>query len=68
VLVANGQLGDPNDDFFAMDDFLYATPSASATAKPEPGSLGLLGCGLFAFGLGAQGAERPREPKLLTYY
>jgi hypothetical protein len=31
--VANGQLGNPNDDIVVMDDFIYATP----TAIPEPG-------------------------------
>jgi MYXO-CTERM domain-containing protein len=41
--VANGVLGNPNDDIVVMDDFIYATP----TAVPEPGTalfgLGLLG-------------------------
>jgi len=51
TLVANGQLGNPNDDFVVMDDFLYGTPVAIAAATPEPGSLSLLGCALLGFGL-----------------
>jgi PEP-CTERM motif len=43
TIVANGVLGNPNDDIVVMDDFIYATP----TAVPEPGTalfgLGLLG-------------------------
>jgi len=38
TIVANGVLGNPNDDVAVMDDFLYATP----TAVPEP-SMALLG-------------------------
>ena len=29
TIVANGQLGNPNDDIIVMDDFLYATPLAA---------------------------------------
>jgi hypothetical protein len=41
TIVANGVLGNPNDDVVVMDDFIYATP----TAIPEPGTA------LFALGL-----------------
>jgi len=42
TIVANGQLGNPNDDIVVMDDFIYATP----TAIPEPGTA-LFGLALF---------------------
>jgi hypothetical protein len=47
TLVANGVLGDPNNDFVVMDDFAFATPIAASVA--DSGSthvlmmLGLLG-------------------------
>lgn len=44
TIVSNGQLGNPNDDVVAMDDFLYAEP----VAIPEPAGLALLAA---AFGL-----------------
>ena len=44
TIVANGVLGNPNDDVVVMDDFLYAEPAAPAI--PEPSSLALLGLGL----------------------
>ena len=43
TIVANGVLGNPNDDVVAMDDFLYAEP---AVAAPEPASIILLGAGI----------------------
>lgn len=44
TIVANGVLGNPNDDVVAMDDFLYAE------VVPEPGSLILAGLGLALLG------------------
>lgn len=44
TLVSNGILGNPNDDFVAMDDFLYAQPRQI----PEPSTFALLGLGLLA--------------------
>jgi hypothetical protein len=43
TIVANGMLGNPNDDVVVMDDFLYAEPLA---AVPEPATLAMLGAGL----------------------
>jgi len=48
TVVANGQIGNPNDDVVVMDDFLYATP---AVATPEPATVSLLACGIVALGL-----------------
>jgi hypothetical protein len=45
TIVANGLLGNANDDVVVMDDFLYAEPAASAV--PEPSSLTLLALGGF---------------------
>ena len=42
TIVANGVLGNPNDDLVVMDDFIYAEPMA---AVPEPSSLALLAMG-----------------------
>jgi hypothetical protein len=39
TIVSNGQLGNPNDDIVVMDDFLYATPSASSVPESGPGML-----------------------------
>lgn len=47
TIVANGVLGNPNDDLVVMDDFLYAEPLATATV-PEPGAMLLVGVGLLA--------------------
>jgi len=49
TIVANGQLGNPNDDIVVMDDFLFATPAATST--PEPATLSALGVGILALGL-----------------
>jgi hypothetical protein len=49
TLVSNGVFGNPNDDFVAMDDFLYATPTASSV--PEPRSWTLFGFGIVALSL-----------------
>jgi PEP-CTERM motif len=44
TIVSNGVLGNPNDDFVVMDDFLYAEPAAAAV--PEPSSIVMAGLGL----------------------
>jgi hypothetical protein len=44
TIVANGVLGNPNDDVVVMDDFLYAEPNR---AVPEPAGLTLAGLGLL---------------------
>jgi len=56
ALVANGVRGDENLDFVVMDDFLYATP----TATPEPASWSLLGFGFLAFGLKRRSIHQAR--------
>jgi len=56
ALVSDGVRGDENLDFVVMDDFLYATP----TATPEPGSWSLLGFGLLAFGLKRRSIHQAR--------
>ena len=43
TLVANGVLGNPNDDFVVMDDFLFATPAVI----PEPASAAGVGLALM---------------------
>lgn len=45
TLVANGILGNPNDDIVVMDDFLYGEPTAARTV-PEPTMLTLALIGL----------------------
>ena len=49
TIVANGVLGNPNDDVVVMDDFLYAEPTV--TAVPEPQTYALMGLGLVAVAL-----------------
>ena len=44
TLVANGTLGNPNDDFVVMDDFLYAEPVKIS----EPPTFTLFAVGLLA--------------------
>jgi hypothetical protein len=44
TIVANGVLGNPNDDVVVMDDFLYAEPTAQRI--PEPSSVALIAIGL----------------------
>ena len=58
TIAANGQLGNPNDDVVAMDDFIYAEAVAAtvAGAIPEPSSLAL--AGLAIAGLVAQSRRR----------
>jgi hypothetical protein len=46
TIVANGVLGNLVDDIVVMDDFLYAEPTTTQTAVPEPASIALLGTGL----------------------
>ena len=55
TIVANGVLGNPNDDVVVMDDFLYAEPSRSV---PEPAGLALAGLGLLG---GLLGLRRRRQ-------
>ena len=43
TISANGQLGSPDDDVVAMDDFIFAEPVA---AVPEPATLALVGLAL----------------------
>ncbi|MGE3822035.1 MAG: PEP-CTERM sorting domain-containing protein [Isosphaeraceae bacterium] len=57
TLVSNGVLGNANDDFVAMDDFLYAEPLTAIV--PEPSGLLLLGIGLVS-GLVASRTRRIR--------
>lgn len=45
VLIANGVLGNPTDDFVVMDDFIYAEPS-TVPDVPEPATLTLAMLGL----------------------
>jgi hypothetical protein len=47
TIVSDGVLGNPNDDLVAMDDFLFAEPTA---AVPEPSSLVLASLGLGLVG------------------
>ncbi|MGZ8289358.1 MAG: PEP-CTERM sorting domain-containing protein [Telluria sp.] len=57
TIIANGVLGNPNDDIAVMDDFLYAEPMQRV---PEPSSFAL-----FAIGLaGCIAGLRRRSPQL----
>ena len=49
TIVANGVLGNPNDEVVVMDDFIYATPTVPTNRVPDSGSVVmLLGGGLLA--------------------
>jgi hypothetical protein len=56
TIVANGVVGNPDDDIAVMDDFLYAEPLDASV--PEPTSLSLFGCGLLAFGWARKALRR----------
>jgi hypothetical protein len=47
TIVSNSVLGNPSDDFVAMDDFIYAEPQRVGTVA-EPSSLLLIGIGVLA--------------------
>lgn len=47
TILANGQLGNPNDDVVAMDDFIYAEPLAQQVPLPPTLALGVLGLALL---------------------
>lgn len=56
TLVGNGVLGNPNNDFVVMDDFIYATPQAATNVSvPDSGSSSFLL--VFAL-LGVAGVQR----------
>lgn len=46
TIVSNGVLGNLNDDFVVMDDFLYAEPIQFTAAIPEPSTYVLMGLGI----------------------
>jgi len=58
TIVANGVLGNPNDDVVVMDDFIFAEP----VAVPEPASLAIWGLG--AFGCAIAGYRRRQAAQL----
>jgi hypothetical protein len=60
TIVANGQLGNLNDDLVVVDDFLYAEPLAAAV--PEPGSMVLVGFGLLALTVVRRHRRTPASP------
>lgn len=62
TLVANGSLGNVNDDIVVMDDFLYAEPLAIG-AVPEPQSYALMLAGLGLVGWAARRKKRVHKPK-----
>jgi hypothetical protein len=42
TIVANGLLGNPNDDVVVMDDFIYATPTVQTSSVADSGSVVML--------------------------